>query len=106
MLDLDKRIHCTYRDNQCRASDMSGPEAEPVSADRVSAARCIAAPAHAIFLLVSDPARHVDIDGSGMLQAAPTLSRSRRSARRSTWTWTAVPWATSPTWPSTRCAAP
>jgi Polyketide cyclase / dehydrase and lipid transport len=50
---------------------MSGPEAESVSADRVSATRRIAAPAHAIFLLVSDPARHVDIDGSGMLQAAP-----------------------------------
>jgi hypothetical protein len=33
--------------------------------------RRIAAPAHTIFLLVSDPARHVDIDGSGMLQAAP-----------------------------------
>ena len=38
--------------------------------DRVSATRHIAAPAHTIFLLVSDPARHVDIDGSGMLQAA------------------------------------
>ena len=50
---------------------MSGPEAEPVSADRVTATRRIAAPAHAIFLLVSDPARQVDIDGSGMLQAAP-----------------------------------
>jgi uncharacterized protein YndB with AHSA1/START domain len=50
---------------------MSGPEAELVSADRVTATRRIAAPAHAIFLLVSDPARHVDIDGSGMLQAAP-----------------------------------
>jgi hypothetical protein len=50
---------------------MSGPEAESVSADRVTATRRIAASAHAIFLLVSDPARHVDIDGSGMLQAAP-----------------------------------
>jgi hypothetical protein len=50
---------------------MSGPRAGPVSADRVTAARRIAAPAHAIFLLVSDPARHVDIDGSGMLRAAP-----------------------------------
>jgi len=53
---------------------MSGPQAEPVSADRVTAARRIAAPAQAIFLLVSDPARHVDIDGSGMLQAAPDAS--------------------------------
>jgi Polyketide cyclase / dehydrase and lipid transport len=50
---------------------VSGPEAESVSADRVTATRRIAAPAHAIFLLVSDPTRHVDIDGSGMLQAAP-----------------------------------
>ena len=53
---------------------MNGPKAEPVSADRVTATRRIAAPAHAIFLLVSDPARHVDIDGSGMLQAAPDAS--------------------------------
>ena len=46
-------------------------EAEPVSADRVTATRRIAAPAHTIFVLVSNPARHVDLDGSGMLQAAP-----------------------------------
>ena len=50
---------------------MSGQEAESASADRVTATRRIAASARAIFLLVSDPARHVDIDGSGMLQAAP-----------------------------------
>jgi hypothetical protein len=50
---------------------MNGPDADSASADRVSATRRIAAPAHAIFLLVSDPARRVDIDGSGMLQAAP-----------------------------------
>jgi hypothetical protein len=49
---------------------MSGPAAEPASADRVTVTRRLAAPAHAIFRLVSDPARHVDIDGSGMLQAA------------------------------------
>lgn len=49
---------------------MSGPEAESALADRVTVTRRIAAPPHAIFLLVSDPARHVDIDGSGMLQAA------------------------------------
>ena len=54
-----------------RASHMNGPQAEPAPADRVTATRRIAAPAHAIFLLVSDPVRHVDIDGSGMLQAAP-----------------------------------
>jgi hypothetical protein len=50
---------------------MSGPEADSVPADRVSATRRIGAPARTIFLLVCDPARHVDIDGSGMLQAAP-----------------------------------
>ena len=49
---------------------MSGRQAEQVSADRVTVTR-LAASAHAIFLVVSDPARHVDIDGSGMLQAAP-----------------------------------
>ena len=49
---------------------MSGPETVSVSADRVTATRRFAAPAHAIFVLGSDPARHVDIDGSGMLQAA------------------------------------
>ena len=42
-----------------------------VPSDRVEASRRIGAPAHTIFLVVSDPARHVDIDGSGMLQAAP-----------------------------------
>ena len=52
---------------------MSGPQAQPVSADRVATTRRIAAPAHAIFLLVCDPARHIDIDGSGMLQAAPDV---------------------------------
>jgi len=46
------------------------PTDEPASADRVTATLRILAPAHAIFLLVSDPARHVDIDGSGMLQVA------------------------------------
>jgi len=50
---------------------MTGPEAGPASADRVTVTRRVAAPAHAIFLRVSDPARHVDIDGSGMLRAAP-----------------------------------
>ena len=47
------------------------PEAGPASADRVTVTRRVAAPAPAIFLLVSDPARPVDIDGSGMLRAAP-----------------------------------
>jgi uncharacterized protein YndB with AHSA1/START domain len=39
--------------------------------ERVSASRRIAAPAAAIYALVSDPAGHVAIDGSGMLEAAP-----------------------------------
>jgi uncharacterized protein YndB with AHSA1/START domain len=42
-----------------------------VSSDHVSVTRRIAAPANKIFLIVSDPAGHVEIDGSGMLQAAP-----------------------------------
>jgi len=53
-----------------RAAYVSRPNAASVSADRVTLTRLIAAPAHATFLLVSNPARHVDIDGSGMLQAA------------------------------------
>jgi hypothetical protein len=50
---------------------MAEPTTDSVSADRVTTTRRITAPAHEIFLLLSDPARHVDIDGSGMLQAAP-----------------------------------
>jgi hypothetical protein len=42
-----------------------------VSTSRVSVTRRIAAPAHAIFEIVSNPAGHVEIDGSGMLEAAP-----------------------------------
>jgi uncharacterized protein YndB with AHSA1/START domain len=38
--------------------------------NRVSVTRRIAAPADVVFRIVSDPARHVDIDGSGMLQVA------------------------------------
>jgi hypothetical protein len=37
----------------------------------VSATRRIAAPAGELFQIVSNPAGHVDIDGSGMLEAAP-----------------------------------
>jgi hypothetical protein len=40
-------------------------------ADRVSATRRIAAPAGQVFRIVSSPAGHVEIDGSGMLEAAP-----------------------------------
>jgi uncharacterized protein YndB with AHSA1/START domain len=40
-----------------------------MSENRVSLERRIAAPAKAVFDLVADPRRHVDIDGSGMLMA-------------------------------------
>ena len=36
--------------------------------ERVSATRRFAVPAHQVFLAVTDPAWHVKIDGSGMLQ--------------------------------------
>jgi hypothetical protein len=42
-----------------------------VSSDHVSVTRRIAAPANKIFLIVSNPAGHVEIDSSGMLQTAP-----------------------------------
>jgi hypothetical protein len=42
-----------------------------MSAERVSATRRIGAPAAAIYRIVSHPAGHVRIDGSGMLDAAP-----------------------------------
>ncbi|MCU1393534.1 MAG: hypothetical protein JWM34_1962 [Ilumatobacteraceae bacterium] len=42
-----------------------------MSEERISATRRIAAPAAAIFAIVSDPNGHVAIDGSHMLIAAP-----------------------------------
>ena len=39
--------------------------------DRVSATRRIAAPASKLSAIVSNPAGHVEIDGSGMLEATP-----------------------------------
>ena len=42
-----------------------------MSVSRVSATRRIAAPASNLFQIVSSPAGHVRIDGSGMLEAAP-----------------------------------
>lgn len=42
-----------------------------MSDQRVSATRRIAAPAAALWAIVSDPAGHVRVDGSGMLVAAP-----------------------------------
>ena len=46
-----------------------------MSDERVSATRRIAAPAHELFEIVSDPGGHVEIDGSGMLEAAPHAKR-------------------------------
>ena len=43
--------------------------------ERISATRRIAAPAAAIFAIVSDPAGQVAIDGSHMLVAAPDAKR-------------------------------
>ena len=42
-----------------------------MSPDRIAATRRIAAPASTLFQIVSSPAGHVQIDGSGMLEAAP-----------------------------------
>jgi hypothetical protein len=42
-----------------------------MTSDRVSATRRIAAPAGKLFQIVSNPAGHVEIDGSGMLEASP-----------------------------------
>ena len=50
---------------------MTGLRGTPATPDRISATRRIAVPPHGIFVLVSDPGRHVDIDGSGMLRTAP-----------------------------------
>ena len=50
---------------------MARAPSDPARPDRVSATGRITAPAHEVFLIVSNPARHVEIDGSGMLQGAP-----------------------------------
>jgi hypothetical protein len=42
-----------------------------MTSDRVSATRRIAAPAGKLFQIVSNPAGHVEIDGSGMLEDSP-----------------------------------
>jgi len=49
---------------------MGGSVSHTASPARVSATGRIAAPAHEVWLIVSDPTRHVEIDGSGILQAA------------------------------------
>ena len=46
-------------------------------ADRMSATRRVDAPAERIFALITSPQGHVDIDGSGMLVAAPDAERIR-----------------------------
>ncbi|KGN40695.1 SRPBCC family protein [Knoellia aerolata] len=46
--------------------------------DRVSVERLIAAPADKIFDLLVDPARHLDIDGSGTVQRARSGGRRLR----------------------------
>ncbi len=46
-----------------------------MSVERLSVTRRIAVPASRVFDLVSDPAGHVAIDGSGMLEAAPAAAR-------------------------------
>jgi hypothetical protein len=43
--------------------------------ERISASRLVSADAHSIFALITDPAGHVRIDGSGMLMAAPDAQR-------------------------------
>lgn len=45
--------------------------------DRTSLSRRIAAPAGRIFAMIASPQGHVDIDGSGMLVAAPDADRLR-----------------------------
>jgi hypothetical protein len=42
----------------------------PINGERVTVSRTINAPAAKIYALVSHPQGHVDIDGSGMLEAA------------------------------------
>lgn len=45
------------------------------SADRIAASGMVTASPAAIFRIVTDPAMHVEIDGSGMLKAAPGARR-------------------------------
>jgi hypothetical protein len=45
------------------------------SAERIAASRTITATPAAVFRIVTDPVMHVEIDGSGMLKAAPGTTR-------------------------------
>ena len=42
--------------------------------DRIAASRTVAASPAEVFRIVTDPAMHVEIDGSGMLEGGPRLS--------------------------------
>lgn len=48
----------------------------------ITVGRVIAAPADAIFAVLADPARHADIDGSGMLRGTREPSRRLRLGDR------------------------
>ena len=48
------------------------------SEERIAASRTVAASPAEVFLIVTDPAMHVEIDGSGMLEAAPGCARASR----------------------------
>jgi Polyketide cyclase / dehydrase and lipid transport len=45
------------------------------TADRIAATGTVAATPAAVFRIVTDPVMHVEIDGSGMLEAAPGTKR-------------------------------
>ena len=79
---------------------------ETVSPDRVSATGRIAAPAHQVWLIVSDPARHVEIDGSGMLQAVADARHLTAVGQTFDMEMDRRPLGDIPTWPGTRSAAP
>jgi hypothetical protein len=51
---------------------MAGGTVEPVAVSRR-----IGAPAHHIFQILTDPVRHLEFDGSGMLRGAVTTARIR-----------------------------
>ena len=68
-------MHLRRRDEPCRANSSVHEEqilryVRRMSAERVSTTRRISAPADVIYAVVADPAGHVRIDGSGMLEAA------------------------------------
>jgi uncharacterized protein YndB with AHSA1/START domain len=48
------------------------------SAERIAASRTIAATPARVFLIVTDPVMHVEIDGSGMLEAAAGTRRAEK----------------------------